>query len=592
MTTDCELLATFARTNSEDAFAEVVKRHVNLVYSAALRQAGGDVHLAKDVAQSVFTDLARKAASLSRRENLSGWLYTSAHFAAAKIVRTETRRRDREEKFMRESEHQNSAGTPPTAALENEWQQVSAVLDAAMHELKETDRDAILLRYFENRPFAEVGAKLGLNENAARMRVDRAVEKLRAIFGKRGLATTTSLAPVISANAIQLAPANLAASLTTTAISSVGTGITLFKIMTATKIKIAFATLVAAGVVAAIVMQHQAQEKLRGDNAALQEQLAQLQSDNQSLSNRLASAGDSKKLSVEQFKELLKLRGEAGVLRNQTTDLDQDNAALKKRLANISGAETNQASVPPQVHIKARFIDVPIDGFATPEAAANGLTGILTYQEFTNEWAILEKREGVVNLGEPEVTTTSGRQTQMRATSVITVITNYAFVESNEINGVNALVPQTAQVETGPIIDVFPQVLSDGHTVSLPVTASDTEFLGYADPTNKTVPAYTKSGEEVDVPQLDPRFQTLETSTKANVWDNQTLVFQPTWKQDPGDAFLQSTNNPVALKTMILVFITATIIDPAGNRVYEQDETNSIPDQPVPASVASPLISP
>ena len=97
-------MATFARTNSEDAFAELGRRLVNLVYSAALRQIGGDAHHAPDVAQSVFTDLARKANSFSRPENLTGWLYTSAHLAAAKIARGEHHRRDRGEKFKREAE--------------------------------------------------------------------------------------------------------------------------------------------------------------------------------------------------------------------------------------------------------------------------------------------------------------------------------------------------------------------------------------------------------------------------------------------------------------------------------------------------------
>src|SRR5271170_3069899 len=126
MTPDSELLRRFAKTNSEDAFAELVKRHVNLVYSAALRQVNGDEHLAKDVAQMVFADLARKASSLSRRETLTGWLYTSAHFAAAKIVRGENRRRDREEKFMRE----------PTfkTAPEADWEKLRQTLDDAMHE--------------------------------------------------------------------------------------------------------------------------------------------------------------------------------------------------------------------------------------------------------------------------------------------------------------------------------------------------------------------------------------------------------------------------------------------------------------------------
>ena len=307
MTPNPELLRQFAMTNSQDAFTELVKRHVNLVYSAALRQVNGDEHLAKDVAQTVFTDLARKAASLSRRETLTGWLYTSAHFAGAKIVRGENRRRDREEKFMREP----TSETAPDA----DWEKLRPTLDDAMHELKETDREAVLLRYFENRQFAEVGAKLGLNENAARMRVERALTK-------RGITTASALASVISANAIQIAPANLAATLTTASIAAAGTGtFTLLKIMTATKLKLAFTAIVVAGAATAIVVQQQTQTKLAGKNRSLRQQINQLQTDNENFSNQLANVGDSKKLPDDQFNELLKLRGEVGVLRNQVADL-------------------------------------------------------------------------------------------------------------------------------------------------------------------------------------------------------------------------------------------------------------------------------
>ena len=97
-------------------------------------------------------------------------------------------------------------------APEPDWEKLRPTLDDAMHELKEVDREAILLRYFENRPFVEIGEKFGLNENAARMRVDRALEKLRDILTKRGVTTAATLASVISANAVQLAPAGLAAS--------------------------------------------------------------------------------------------------------------------------------------------------------------------------------------------------------------------------------------------------------------------------------------------------------------------------------------------------------------------------------------------
>jgi RNA polymerase sigma factor (sigma-70 family) len=328
MTTDAELLQRFAATHSEAAFAELVRRHVNLVYSAALRQVNGDEHLAKDVAQMVFADLARKAKSLSHRETLTGWLYTSAHFAAAKMVRGENRRRDREEKFMREPTHESGAGFQPAqSAPEPDWEKLRLILDDTMHELKETDREAVLLRYFENRQFAEVGAKLGLNENAARMRVERALEKLRDIFTKRGIVTATALASVISTNAIQIAPANLAATLTTASIATAGTGtFTLLKIMTATKLKLGISALIVAGATTAFVVQNQTQEKLRAENESLTQQLAQLQADNKNLSNRVVTIGDSKSLSDEQLDELLKLRDEVTRLRNESRQLVQANA--------------------------------------------------------------------------------------------------------------------------------------------------------------------------------------------------------------------------------------------------------------------------
>jgi RNA polymerase sigma factor (sigma-70 family) len=286
MTPDSELLRRYVGTHSEEAFAELVQRHVNLVYSAALRQVNGDAHLAQDVAQTVFTDLARKAASLSRRATLTGWLYTSAHFAAAKAVRTEQRRHAREQEAhtMRETIH--------TPAPEPDWEKLRPVLDEVMHKLKEADREAILLRYFENRQFAEVGAKLGLNENAARMRVERALEKLRDFLAKRSITMATALASVISANAVQIAPAGLAATLASASFAGAGTGttFTLLKLMTATKLTLGISTLVIAGATTALVVQHQAQIKLDEENQSLRQQITQLQSDNESLSRREAVA--------------------------------------------------------------------------------------------------------------------------------------------------------------------------------------------------------------------------------------------------------------------------------------------------------------
>lgn len=322
MTPDNELLRRYAQTRSEEAFTELVRRHVNLVYSAALRQVGGDIHLAQDVAQTVFTDLARKAGSLARRESPTGWLYTSAHFAAAKMARTENRRRNRDANFMREPMNESRASASPAQNLaEADWEKIRPALDDVMHELAESDREAILLRYFENRRFAEVGLKLGLNENAARMRVERALEKLRATFTKRGITTVAALASVISANAIQVAPTGLAATLTTTSIAAVGTGttFTLLKFMTATHIKLGLSALVLAGAATAIVVQHQNQTRLRDESESLRRQITQLETGNQSLSNRLASIGQAKSLTDKQLNELLQLRGQVTQLQSDAS---------------------------------------------------------------------------------------------------------------------------------------------------------------------------------------------------------------------------------------------------------------------------------
>jgi hypothetical protein len=207
------------------------------------------------------------------------------------MVRTENRRREREEKFMREPTNESGPGFQPVQSGPADWEKIRPVLDDVMHELKENDREAILARYFENRSFAEVGAKIGVNENAARMRVERALEKLRAAFARRGISTAAALASVISANAIQIAPANLAATLTATSITAAGTGtFTLLKLMTATQFKFGISALVVAGVATTLVIQHRTQTELREENQSLRQQIAQLQTDNLSLSRREAAA--------------------------------------------------------------------------------------------------------------------------------------------------------------------------------------------------------------------------------------------------------------------------------------------------------------
>jgi RNA polymerase sigma factor (sigma-70 family) len=182
--TDSQLLGLFLDEQSQAAFTELVDRHGGLVYHAALRRVGGDRQLAEDVAQEVFSDLARKASSLRNRATLAGWLYTSTRFAAAEAVRAEKRRQAREE----EAETMKHLHSSPAS----DWEKIRPIIDDAMDELSEPDREAIILRFFEDRPFAEVGERFALSADASRMRIGRALEKLQSALVRRGFASTSA----------------------------------------------------------------------------------------------------------------------------------------------------------------------------------------------------------------------------------------------------------------------------------------------------------------------------------------------------------------------------------------------------------------
>ncbi len=215
MIDDAELLRQYATDRTEQAFAELVRRHLGLVYGVALRQVGGDAHLAQDVAQEVFTALARKAPSLVARPALGGWLYQATQYAAINAVRRESRRRLRESaaSIMAETE----LSSPPPMDLRPE-------LDRVLAELGDSDRDAVVLRFFEEKSFAEIGRRFRLTENAARMRVERALDKLQSSLARRGVKSTTAAMAGALANSVSAAPAGLAATITQTAITTGATG--------------------------------------------------------------------------------------------------------------------------------------------------------------------------------------------------------------------------------------------------------------------------------------------------------------------------------------------------------------------------------
>ncbi len=259
-TNDMDLVREYARNRSEPAFAGLVQRHINLVYSVALRYTGNSED-AQDVTQAVFIILARKAASLRERTVLTGWLYETTRFTAARFIRTRVRRQIREQ----EAYMQSSLNEPDTSSV---WRQLSPLLEEAMTQLGEKDRALLALRFLENKSGAETAAALGIQEWAVHKRTSRAVEKLRAFFSRRGVSVSAGvLIAAVSANSLQAAPAGLAATVTAAAAKGAavsGSTLTLIKgalkIMAWTKAKTAIvvgtAVILAAGTTAPIIIHH------------------------------------------------------------------------------------------------------------------------------------------------------------------------------------------------------------------------------------------------------------------------------------------------------------------------------------------------
>jgi RNA polymerase sigma factor (sigma-70 family) len=291
MTNSQELLADFVKTGSEPAFHALLGRYLDLVYSSAVRLVGGDTHLAQDVTQIVFADLARKARTLPKDVMLGGWLHHHTVFVASNIMRGERRRQIRERQAVEMNTLQDHS--------KDNLAEVAPVLDEAIDQLDGEDRTAILLRFFEQLEFRSVGEALGSSEEAARKRVSRALERLRLGLQQRGVSlSTVALGTTLATEAVTAAPAGVAASISLATLASAATGtstsLTVLKLMTTvTKVKLGVVgAIVAATVITPLALEHQARSMLREKEVLLQhhaEQLAFLAAENQRLSDQLAT---------------------------------------------------------------------------------------------------------------------------------------------------------------------------------------------------------------------------------------------------------------------------------------------------------------
>lgn len=331
METDLELLKQYAREGVESAFAEIVRRHINLVYSAAVRQVHS-AQLAEEVAQSVFTDLASNSARLEPATILTAWLYQVTRRTAIDVVRRESRRKLREQ-IATEMNAMN--------ATTEDWEHIEPLLDEAMEALDATDRTAVLLRYFENQSFREVGERLGTTDDAAQKRVSRAVDRLREFFSKRGVAVGASgLAAVISAHAVQAAPVELALTISATATAGATAAVatttaTVTKAIAMTALQKTLITSVIVVAAGAGIYEARQASKLRQQNATLEEshvvlakRVEALQRERDEVSNRLAkvTAESAPAKSEQTPAEVLKLRGQVGMLRQTLSSISATNA--------------------------------------------------------------------------------------------------------------------------------------------------------------------------------------------------------------------------------------------------------------------------
>jgi RNA polymerase sigma factor (sigma-70 family) len=332
---DLALLKEYDRLGSEEAFALLVKRHVNLVYSVALCRVEVPAH-AEEITQVVFVILARKAGSLRADTILEGWLHETARLTALSFLRRERRRQLREQEACMESSLQSQRD-------DRTWEQLAPLLDEAIGRLGARERDAVMLRFFKGQSVREVAAALGINENAAQQRILRAVEKMRLFFSRRGVAVpAAAITTAISAHSVQAAPGALAQSVTTLAMaqgaSASASTLTLIKgaskLMTWTNLKTGIvAGLTAATLAVPLIVEQKAQARLEVGEATSRrqsEQLAQLRADN----DRLAQVAARMTLAREQMEDLQRLRNEVGTLRQQANDvarLQEESKQLRAR---------------------------------------------------------------------------------------------------------------------------------------------------------------------------------------------------------------------------------------------------------------------
>jgi RNA polymerase sigma factor (sigma-70 family) len=513
--TDQQLLRDYASRRSDAAFAELVRRHLDLVYSAALRMVC-DAHLAQDVTQGAFVALAQNARRLAGHPVLSGWLHRTAQNLAANAVRSEVRRRAREQEAAAMNQLL-AAGTDAS------WEAIAPHLDTALGELNETERDAVLLRYFERKSARDMAEILGTTEDTAQKRVNRAVERLRELFSRRNVTIGAGgLVVLISANAVQSAPTGLAATISSAAkLTATTLGMTMLH-------KILITGIAAAAVGTAIYAGHLRSQlqTLQQQQAALAVQIARLTLERDDASNQLAALRQQAAQTQADEMELLKLRGEVGRSRARQNVLPQ-----------TAPSKTN---TPPQPEAVSILVGTKIVLFPAEDVQALGLewttdtdgnrVGLLTDQQYKTITEAMLGASDVQVVSLPRAVTTSGQRAVMSVTKAQALFST---------NGTNDTVGVT-YTNIGTILNILPSYSTNTSTFNLDYGAKMNVLSG-------------------DTTQ--PDIQTIEATNHLDLSPGQTAVME--MKIPTGNWLPDETNRPAGERS-VLLFVTPQVVDSRG----------------------------
>lgn len=356
------LWTSWKKERSESVFSELVNANINLVYTTALRSLGGDAHLANDVTQSVFIDLIRKNPDISDQGSLAGWLHRHTRYTASKTVRTEQRRRTREQSY-----HSMESQSPSNAP--SNWETIAPHLDQCLQELSQQDRDTLLLRFFNQRNLKDIGAELGISADAAQKRVSRALEKLRLVLTNKGVNLSVStLATTMSASAVIAAPTGLAAQVSTAGAAAIAssTGFSfLFTTLKSNIIAMKTQYVVTGTAItligAPLVYQQMTLRSLNDEIQALKKEMSGLES----VSNEYQQWEKTKE-DIAEFERLKKDQEELSRLQQNVEQLKAEDAekkaALLQQLAvekdNLARAQEEKDQVIDKIQFQAHQVQV------------------------------------------------------------------------------------------------------------------------------------------------------------------------------------------------------------------------------------------